>query len=148
MAKTRFLAGPRDADPPLGHIPARLTRRDREPLGQHPNRISGPHAGLGQHGSSGDPLSTLQIAHTTTSHAIIILPDMSLCPTDTPRPFQPPVVQRDLEAEVAHCVGGETTPPCGTPSPVGVNQPFSTTPACNHCRTSSLAGNRPICESK
>src|SRR5215211_8559175 len=31
---------------------------------------------------------------------------MSLCPTDTPRPFQPPVVQRDLEAEVAHCVGG------------------------------------------
>jgi hypothetical protein len=35
---------------------------------------------------------------------------MSLCPTDTPRPFQPPVVQRDLEAEVAHCVGGVLSP--------------------------------------
>jgi RNA-directed DNA polymerase len=35
---------------------------------------------------------------------------MSLCPVDTPRPFQPPVVQRDLEAEVAHCVGGVLSP--------------------------------------
>jgi hypothetical protein len=30
--------------------------------------------------------------------------------SDTPRPFQPPVAQRDIEAEVAHCVGGVISP--------------------------------------
>jgi hypothetical protein len=29
---------------------------------------------------------------------------------DTPRQFQPPVAQRDVEAEVAHCVGGVLNP--------------------------------------
>ena len=29
---------------------------------------------------------------------------------DTPRPFQPPVAQRDVKAEVAHCVGGVISP--------------------------------------
>jgi len=28
----------------------------------------------------------------------------------TPRPLQPPVTQRDLEAEVIHCVGGVCSP--------------------------------------
>ncbi len=44
-----------------------------------------------------------------TSHAITVLPDMSLPGRDTPRPFQPPVAQRDLKAEVIYCVGGVTT---------------------------------------
>ncbi len=35
---------------------------------------------------------------------------MSLTGRDTPRPFQPPVAQRDIEAEVAHCVGGVKSP--------------------------------------
>jgi hypothetical protein len=34
---------------------------------------------------------------------------MSLTGRDTPRPFQPPVAQRDIKAEVAHCVGGVIT---------------------------------------
>jgi hypothetical protein len=35
---------------------------------------------------------------------------MSLITRGTPRPFQPPVAQCDIEAEVAHCVGGVISP--------------------------------------
>jgi hypothetical protein len=35
---------------------------------------------------------------------------MSLIACGTPRPFQPPVAQRDIKAEVIHCVGGVTSP--------------------------------------
>jgi RNA-directed DNA polymerase len=35
---------------------------------------------------------------------------MSLTGWDTPRPFQPPVAQSDVKAEVAHCVGGVISP--------------------------------------
>ena len=31
---------------------------------------------------------------------------MSSIAGDTPRPFQPPVAQRDIKAEVIYCVGG------------------------------------------
>ena len=35
---------------------------------------------------------------------------MSPVAGDTPRPFQPPVAQRDLETEVIYCVGGVVSP--------------------------------------
>jgi RNA-directed DNA polymerase len=35
---------------------------------------------------------------------------MSLIDLDTPRPFQPAITQRDVEAEVAKCVGGVLSP--------------------------------------
>ena len=35
---------------------------------------------------------------------------MSLPARDTPRPFQPPVAQRDIKAEVIYCVGGVISP--------------------------------------
>ena len=35
---------------------------------------------------------------------------MSLIASETPRPFQPPVAQRDIKAEVIHCVGGVLSP--------------------------------------
>jgi hypothetical protein len=35
---------------------------------------------------------------------------MSLIACGTPRPFQPPVAQRDIKAEVIHCVGGVVSP--------------------------------------
>jgi hypothetical protein len=50
---------------------------------------------------------------------------MSLCPVDTPRPFQPPVVQRDLEAEVAHCVGGVLSPLLANIALSGLDQHFA-----------------------
>jgi RNA-directed DNA polymerase len=44
------------------------------------------------------------------SHAINILPDMSLSARDTPRPFQAPVAQRDIKTEVIYCAGGVLSP--------------------------------------
>ena len=44
------------------------------------------------------------------NHAINILPDMSQPARDTPRPFQPPVAQRDIKAEVIYCVEGVISP--------------------------------------
>ena len=38
---------------------------------------------------------------------------------------------------------GLLTPPCGIPSPVGVNRPSSSTPALSHWRTSPRAGKVP-----
>ena len=35
---------------------------------------------------------------------------MSLPGRDAPRPFQPPVAQRDIKAEVIYCVGGVISP--------------------------------------
>ena len=35
---------------------------------------------------------------------------MSRTARDAPRPFQPPVAQRDIKAEVIHCVGGVVSP--------------------------------------
>jgi RNA-directed DNA polymerase len=35
---------------------------------------------------------------------------MSTRPVATPWPFQPPITQRHVEAEVAHCVGGVFSP--------------------------------------
>jgi RNA-directed DNA polymerase len=35
---------------------------------------------------------------------------MSTRPVATPWPFQPPITQRHVEAEVAHCVGGVLSP--------------------------------------
>jgi hypothetical protein len=40
------------------------------------------------------------------NHVINVLLNMSHRLTDTPRPLNPPIAQRHLEAEVAHCVGG------------------------------------------
>jgi hypothetical protein len=48
---------------------------------------------------------------------------MSQPARDTPRPFQPPVAQRDIKAEVIHCVGGVRIPPCGVPVSVSSRFP-------------------------
>jgi hypothetical protein len=95
----------------LIHIPAGLPQRAAEPAGQHPRRLSRRHAPLGQLRGCVDPLSTLAAASTAMhNHAINVLPDMSLAGHDTPRPLQPPVAQRDVEAEAIHCVGGVLSP--------------------------------------
>ena len=57
------------------------------------------------------------------NHAINILPDMSLPARDTPRPFQPPVAQRDIKAEVIYCVGGVLGDPCGVPFSLATSVP-------------------------
>ena len=74
--------------PGLGH---------RNPVLQQPDR-------------SVEPLGMLHATRTTASHDINVLPDMSTTATGTPWPFQPPVTQGDVEAEVIHCVGGVVSP--------------------------------------
>ena len=97
-------------------IPARLALREPESAGQLTGRISHPSAGSHQFSCSVDPRGVLLgTSPTTTNHAIKILPNMSHTPRDTRQTLQPAVTQRHLEAEVAHCVGGVATPPCGVP---------------------------------
>src|SRR6202035_4219841 len=91
--------------------PPCLPHRDPEPARQHPRGLRRRNARLQQLSSGIDTLSLLTSTHpTVTSHAITVLPDMSLPGRDTPRPFQPPVAQRDIKAEVIHCVGGVVSP--------------------------------------
>ena len=94
----------------LVHVPAGLAHRNREPGSQHRCRLRHGDAGFCQLSGSIDPRSVFCIAHTATSHDTNILPDMSLTGRDTPRPFQPPVAQRDIKAEVIYCVGGVISP--------------------------------------
>ena len=92
-------------------IPPGLPDRDPEPARQHPRGLRRRHARLQQVSCGIDTLSLLASTHPAiTSHAITVLPDMSLIAGDTPRPFQPPVAQRDIKAEVIYCVGGVISP--------------------------------------
>ena len=95
-------------------ITAGLPHRAPVPARQHPRRLRGRHARLGQLSGRVDTRSALAPgsagASTITSHAINILPWASQLRRDTPRPFQPPVAQRDIKAEVIHCVGGVISP--------------------------------------
>ena len=92
----------------------RLPRRTAEPAGQLSRGIRRPHTRIQQVRSSVDPLRE----HVTTSaptvgrtrHVINVLLNMSHRRTDAPRPFDTPIAQRHLKAEVANCVGGVTSP--------------------------------------
>jgi hypothetical protein len=48
---------------------------------------------------------------------------MSFIAGDTPRPFQSPVAQRDIKAEVIYCVGGVIGDPWGVPFSLAVSVP-------------------------
>ena len=109
-ARLRHLRPPRR--PGLVGIPACLPRRDPEPGRQHARGLRRRYSRLQQVSSGIDTLSLLPSTHPAIpSHAITILPDMSQPARDTRRPFQPPVAQRDIKAEVIHCVGGVKIPP-------------------------------------
>src|SRR5665647_7273 len=75
-----------------------------------------PHALIEQVGGCVDPLGEHVTTSATTSsrpgvrHVVKILPIMSCLLADTPRPLEPSVTQRDVEAEVANCVGGVVSP--------------------------------------
>ena len=91
-------------------ITAGLPLRAPEPARQHAGSLSHRNTRLCQVSSRVDTLGILSTASTITSHDISVLPDMSLTGRDTPRPFQPPVAQRDVKAEVIYCVGGVADP--------------------------------------
>jgi hypothetical protein len=91
-------------------ITAGLPLRAAEPARQLPGGFSHRNTSRCQVSSSVDPLGILTSTNPVTSHAINVLPGMSQPRRNTPRPFQPPVAQRDIKAEVAHCVGGVVSP--------------------------------------
>src|SRR5665811_2212876 len=97
-------------------VAVRLPRRAAEPLGQLPRGLRRPHALIEQVGGCVDPLGEHVTTSATTSsrpgvrHVVKILPIMSCLLADTPRPLEPSVTQRDVEAEVANCVGGVVSP--------------------------------------
>jgi hypothetical protein len=91
-------------------ITAALPLRAPEPARQHAGRLSHRNTRVCQVSRRVDPLGILTSTNPVTSHAVNILPDMSHIAGDTPRPFQPPVAQRDIKAEVTHCVGGVISP--------------------------------------
>jgi hypothetical protein len=99
-------------------IPACLAHRAAEPPGQHPRRLCWRHPRSQQLRGGVDPPRVLPATDTTTSttdirHDIAVLPDMSRSVSDTPRPLQPSILKRDIETEIAHCVGGVTSPVFG-----------------------------------
>src|SRR6266496_5760959 len=116
-------------DPPsshgLLHIPSCLTDRHAVPASHRASGGDDGHAHPDQLGGGIDPPGVLDAIDTTTNHAVNLLPVMTLLTLSARKKFQPPVTQRHLEAEVAHCVGGVTTQVLGN---CGFS-PFPTAPA-------------------
>lgn len=103
---------------PVGalHVAVRLPQRTAEPCGELPRGVRGRHIRIKQVCGGVDPLREHITAGTTTAsraanrHDTNVLLNMSRLLGDTPRPLDSPVPQRDLEAEVANCVGGVVSP--------------------------------------
>jgi hypothetical protein len=100
----------------LLHIPACLTHRHAVPASHRASGGDDGHPRPHQLGGGVDPPGVLDaIDTTTTNHAINLLPIMTLLTLSARKKFQPPVTERHLKAEVAHCVGGVSAEPCGLP---------------------------------
>src|SRR5262249_36345015 len=93
-------------------IPACLAHRATEPRRQNRRGLSHRHPRVQQCSGRVDPPGELPSINTTapTEHDIRILPETSQLACDTPRPFKSSITQRDIEAEVAHCVGDVISP--------------------------------------
>src|SRR5215207_9554112 len=95
----------------LLHIPACLPHRHAVPTGHRASDGDGGHARPDQIGGGIDPPGVFDAIDTaTTNHATNLLPIMTLLTLSARKKFQPPVAQRHLETEVAHCVGGVLSP--------------------------------------
>src|SRR5215207_9371187 len=92
------------------HIAACLPDRTPEPPGQAARGLRRRDTRFCQLRGRVDTLGVLTSPSAITRHDINVLPVMSLTARDTPRPFQSPVTERDLKAEVIHCVGGVLSP--------------------------------------
>src|SRR5262249_5411093 len=88
--------------PPRGPRPPGGRRRTRS----RPSPRSSPYSPGCR---LGPPQGAVAAGTETTGHEPTVPPAISPAPVP-PRPFQPPVTQRDVEAEIAHCVGGVLSP--------------------------------------
>ena len=94
----------------LVRVPAGLPLRATEPAGQLTGGLGHRDTSLHQLSGRVDAQRVLTAASTSTSHVINVLPGMSLPGRAAPGPFQPPVAESDVEAEVIYCVGGVISP--------------------------------------
>ena len=94
----------------LVRVPAGLPLRAAEPAGQLTGGLGHRDTSLHQLSGRVDAQRVLTAASTSTSHVINVLPGMSLPGRAAPGPFQPPVAESDVEAEVIYCVGGVVSP--------------------------------------
>jgi hypothetical protein len=124
-------------------IPAGLPLREPESAGDLPGRVRSRHPVIKQFGRGVDaPRPLIRSRPTATvTHFYMELHRASHRSAHLRRPASK--LERHLELEVATCVGGVTTPPCGVPSSVAARRPWSTTPALSQPSTSPLAGNVP-----
>src|SRR6266571_8806050 len=100
----------------LLHVPACLTDRHAVPTGHRASGGNGGHPRPDQIGGGVDPPGVLDAIDTITpNHVMNILPIMTPPTPWARKTLQPPVAERHLEAEVAHCVGGVAADPCGVP---------------------------------
>src|SRR6266571_7194153 len=95
----------------LLHVPACLTDRHAVPTGHRASGGNGGHPRPDQIGGGVDPPGVLDAIDTITpNHVMNILPIMTPPTPWARKTLQPPVAERHLEAEVAHCVGGVASP--------------------------------------
>src|SRR6266571_4295567 len=121
----------------LLHVPACLTDRHAVPTGHRASGGNGGHPRPDQIGGGVDPPGVLDAIDTITpNHVMNILPIMTPPTPWARKTLQPPVAERHLEAEVAHCVGGVATPPWGVPACGCSSVSPASTPALSHPMTS------------
>jgi hypothetical protein len=95
----------------LLHVPACLTHRHAVPAGHRASGGNGGHPRPDQIGGGVDPPGVLDAIDTVTpNHVMNVLPIMTSLTPLARKTLQPPVTERHLEAEVAHCVGGVLSP--------------------------------------
>src|SRR6266568_3187353 len=130
----------------LLHVPACLTDRHAVPTGHRASGGNGGHPRPDQIGGGVDPPGVLDAIDTITpNHVMNILPIMTPPTPWARKTLQPPVAERHLEAEVAHCVGGVAIPPCGVPVWVPCTAPLSArTPALRNAFTRARTRWSPI----
>src|SRR6266571_5098354 len=130
----------------LLHVPACLTDRHAVPTGHRASGGNGGHPRPDQIGGGVDPPGVLDAIDTITpNHVMNILPIMTPPTPWARKTLQPPVAERHLEAEVAHCVGGVATPPCGVPVSRRSRWPASvSTPARRNARISARTRRSPM----
>src|ERR671910_813183 len=121
-------AGPLD-------VAAGLALRQPIPASQSPCRLGDVVAGGQQRHRGVDPLRPLVgTSPSTGRHDARILPLVS---NGAPRPLTSLIGQGNLKLEVAYCVGGVSTPPCGVPASLRCGDPSCITPARNSTRRSA-----------
>src|SRR6266571_6105410 len=127
----------------LLHVPACLTDRHAVPTGHRASGGNGGHPRPDQIGGGVDPPGVLDAIDTITpNHVMNILPIMTPPTPWARKTLQPPVAERHLEAEVAHCVGGVLSPVLANVALSVLDEHFADKPGGPGCTDTQRARRR------